>query len=614
MSRYLCALRTTGDALARTEIFSPLARIADGRPDRLQSVAAGPFVAVGRAEPGALRPLVARWRHLLGAGDVRLDNRAEVERWCSAPMPDASDLEVVLAALDTRGSDCIGALIGDFAFAAWDPRAQKLVAARDAFGVKPLFYARRGDLLLVSSRLSALEQDGRYDADFLADFLVRGGSDEGRTIWDGARALPAGTVLVQRGTVPTISRFWNPAAFEPDHGGSDAERIERFRALFREAVRSRVAGVAEPWAQLSGGLDSSSVVATVETLHREGTLPHGLAGTVTVADSLGDGDERAFSGALLARYPLRNELVQDCWAWQDDGDGAPLTDEPRPILPFFERDRRMAGVVRSAGAKVLLSGVGSDHYLFGNLGYITDMMARGRFLAGFGELARWSVAQRQSFWILAREQALYPFLPRSMRLRLARPWQRVPAWLAPEFVRGHDLEARLPLHWTASAPGARTFQREIARQLSQLQAWIEREPFDDGLEVRYPFLHRPLVEFGLRLPPELRIRPQRHKWILREAMSDVLPEPIRTRVGKGGIDARILWSLEHERARLDALLEQPILADLGVVDGHALRRAVADARQGIVANLAALMFTLSLETWLAVRADRWAVRSGVAAA
>ena len=130
--------------------------------------------------------------------------------------------------------------------------------------------------------------------------------------------------------------------------------------------------------------------------------------------------------------------------------------------------------------------------------------------------------------------------------------------------------------------------------------------------MRYPFLYRPLVEFALRLPVRARIRPEGRKWVLREAMRDVLPERIRSRAGKGGMDARILWSLERERGRLEAMLRRPLLADLGCVEPAQLRGAVEAARKGIVTNLVALMFALSLETWLSVRAGRWMADEGQA--
>ncbi|MGH7447835.1 MAG: asparagine synthase-related protein, partial [Longimicrobiales bacterium] len=143
-------------------------------------------------------------------------------------------------------------------------------------------------------------------------------------------------------------------------------------------------------------------------------------------------------------------------------------------------------------------------------------------------------------------------------------------------------------------------------------AWIERWPYGREIEMRYPYLYRPLVEASLRLPAKQRVRPNAHKWILRQAMRDVLPENVRMRSTKGGIDARILWSLQREKPRLDALLRDPILAQLGCIDAAALRHAVDQARRGIPVNNVQLFTALALETWLSVRNDAWAAAPAMA--
>jgi asparagine synthase (glutamine-hydrolysing) len=261
----------------------------------------------------------------------------------------------------------------------------------------------------------------------------------------------------------------------------------------------------------------------------------------------------------------------------------------------------MCDVVRKSGGRVLLSGFGSDHYLFGNLHYVTDLARRGRVGTAVRELAAWSVASRQSFWTMARDH-LGPLVPGLGRRRL-HPLDDVPAWVEPAFADRHAVRDRLDDH--IDAPAGRLFPGRTARDLRSLPSWIERWPYGEDVEVRYPFLHRPLVEASLRLPVRMRLRPQGRKWVLREAMRGLLPEDVRTRVGKGTIDARILWSMQRERHRLDELLRDPILGQLGCIDPARLRSAVDSARRGVQTNLAFLMCALSLETWLAVRSGRW---------
>jgi asparagine synthase (glutamine-hydrolysing) len=131
----------------------------------------------------------------------------------------------------------------------------------------------------------------------------------------------------------------------------------------------------------------------------------------------------------------------------------------------------------------------------------------------------------------------------------------------------------------------------------------------DDLEISHPFLYRPLVEFALHLAPQLCARPLARKWILREAMRGILPETVRTRVGKGGPnkDLQVLFAQPPESFAL--LAREPILADLGLVDARALRSAVdnirPDRKRDNDSMPGELMRTLSVEAWLQVRSGRW---------
>lgn len=603
---FVCALRSMGAPLPEAELLAHTAFPGSQRLARREREEASPFAGLVAEGAEVFRSLSARWRGLVGIGDVRLDNRDEIMQLGGMRLPaSASDLQVVLAALDGAGEAALWRLLGDFGFAVWDARAQKLLAVRDAFGVKPLYYAVHEDLLMVASRSDLLAGDEQLDGEFIADFLIGLNSATDHTIWKGVRAVPAGSYLVQRGTHRELKRYWAAARFTPETGVLARDSEERFRELLREGVRSRLDGPAVTWAQLSGGLDSSTVAALAQLIGGG----RGLAGTITVVDTLGNGDERRYSDAVVRRYDLRNEQVRDYWAWQDDGIKPPLTDGPRPLYPFFARDRRMCEIVRKAGGRVLLSGLGSDHYLYGNLHYIADLAAKGRIVAAVRELALWSVATRQSFWSMARQHLVDPLF---RGRRGAAADGDLPPWIDPRFARAMNLGDRLPRARMAADPAGTRFARQVARDVGSLAAWIDRWPYGEDVEVRYPFLYRPLVEAALQLPPNARVRPATHKWVLREATRDVLPEEVRTRNSKGTIDARILWSLERERARLDALLGDPMLAQLGYIRTDELRAGVDRARRGVRTNNAHLMLALSLETWLSVRSGRWAVQTHAA--
>jgi asparagine synthase (glutamine-hydrolysing) len=600
MTMFLCAFRPDGEPLDRAALMAHVSRMRAVAGDvELNATLSGPFAAVAQDARAATRPLLGRWRGLVGVGDVRLDNRAELARVAGIEAyPSISDLEVALAAIDAHGDGIIQRILGDYGFVYWDARACKLVAVRDAFGVRPLYFRATPSIVLFSSRIGALASDEHIDLDYVGRFLMGLPTAGSETIWKDVRAVRAGACLIQRGTVRSAHRHWRAEEFAASPSMNDTTAIEQFRSLFAEAVRVRIDDPAHTWAQLSGGLDSSSVVAVANKEHAQ------VAGTVTLVDTMTGGDERVWSDAVVNRFHVRNEQITNYWAWQVDGDAPPRTDTPSPVYPFFARDRRMVETVRDSGGRVLLSGFGSDHYLFGNLHYITDLAARGKVNAAIRELLGWSVASRQSFWTMARDHFVAPFLPAARGSDPTDP-ESVPAWIDPVFARQHQVSTLMrSAHLAAARPGAR-FQAMTMAGIAAIPAWVHGWPFEGALDVRYPFLHRPLVEAVLAMPVAMRIRPGIHKWVLREAMHGILPEPVRNRSSKGSIDARILWSLQQERRTLDRMLRDPILAQLGCVDPVALRTSVDRARRGIPTNLVHLMSALSLETWLTVRAGRW---------
>src|SRR5690606_19968908 len=148
------------------------------------------------------------------------------------------------------------------------------------FGVKPLFVRDADDVVLFSSAVAPLQSTERLDGEFVADFLVGAHGQSERTLWSDVRAVPAAHYARQQGTVRTLRRHWSPAQIQRV-AMSDADAVEQFRTLFDEAVGNRIVPGAT-WAQLSGGLDSSSIVATAAA-RGAGTL----AGTMTLVDTMG---------------------------------------------------------------------------------------------------------------------------------------------------------------------------------------------------------------------------------------------------------------------------------------------------------------------------------------
>jgi asparagine synthase (glutamine-hydrolysing) len=558
-------------------------------------------VVSGCALPRTSTPAIVSVPGGMLVGSARLDEVSD----------GVDDLGHIAQAMRLRGAEAVRALYGDFAFVYWESATRRLVAARDAFGARALYRRSEGDAVCWSSSASVLVDSETYDPEYAAEFLLNGYDPSDRTPYRDVRAVPAGAVATFAGGALQVRPYWSVAEFTPAADGAVAFAdtdavVTAFRALFERAVASRLRGTDDVWSMLSGGVDSSSIVSMAGALERRGDVGRGLAGAVSLVDSFDD--EGPHARTVAGAYGMRHEAVVDEWLWRDDGRGPIATDEPHTLYGFYARNRRFCDTVRNAGGRVLLSGAGPDHYLAGNLYFFADLVARGHVGTAVRELARWAMLGNIPFWKFAGTHAVMPLLPLSVRRALGPAAARVPRWFDAAFARRWALGGRTAWRRGGVAPRGGLYARNIEFVMGHIPSCMERGEFERGIEMRYPFLDRRLVEFSLRLPPVLRTRPHARKWIQREALRGVLPESVRTRRSKAGIVGRTRWSLQREEGVIRDLLRAPIMADLGYIDGAGLRAAVERAVGGDDLLLFEVVRVLSFETWLRGRAGRWQSR------
>jgi len=567
------------------------------------------IATLGGDLPGG--PSVQRVGNLIGVGMVRLDNRSSIQEKLKQGVRSANDCELVLRVVQQFGSSVIPELIGDFGIVVWDTITKECIAARDALGVRTLYRTTDHNVLALSSRCDLLAPDGLLNDEYIAEFLVCNTPTSDHTVFRGVRAVPAGGQIRWQSGRIVESHYWRPEVSPPDILKCDQAPVMKFRQLLREAIRLRVPDDQGVWAQLSGGLDSSTLVLLIDSLARSKERRRSLAGTVTIVDRLGSGDESEFTRAVINSTGLPNEVLDNGWMWQEDGSPPPMTDTPHAFYPFYARDRLLCRIVRDRGGTSLLSGIGPDHYLTGDLTYLADLAARGEWWHSVRDAHHWAVAKRRSMLRYIRNYIVYPQLPLAVQRYLAMRQWRIPKYIEPRLVERFGLAARqdeIRLLEAQRGDLAASRRRFLVRRLAT-GAVQQQQAVDSALDIRFPFLYRPLVEFALSLPSELLIRPpSMQKWIMREAMNDILPERIRLRSGKGTIGARIRWSIVHERERVMDLARESILGELGCVRPAVLTRAIKYAISNGVLNSRRLQRVLALETWLRVRAGRWSGR------
>jgi asparagine synthase (glutamine-hydrolysing) len=498
-----------------------------------------------------------------------------------------SDTEVIVVGYLEWGAAVIERLNGMFALAIWDVRSQTLLLARDRVGKKPLYYYRKGSFIAFASELKALRAGGglpdETDPEALDCYFSFGYIPAPRTIYKGVKKLRAARHLTVGASGEQERQYWKLAIGEPRPMSLGAATDE-FEALLDEAVRCRLMSEVPLGAFLSGGLDSSLVVASMAK----------ISGRKVVTNSIGF-DDREFNelstAGAIARHlntdhhefvvqPRATEILEKI-AWHFD---EPLADSSAiPTWYVCEMARR--------NVTVALSGDGGDEgfggYTFRYVPHMMESRLRGAIPAAlrgpvFGALgAVWPASAR---------------LPQPLRLKTifenlavsdAEAYYRDLVWLrsdaraalyTPEFTRSlrgfTPMETVLPFYSGSDArtPLARSQNADMNVYMTDdVLVKADRMSMAHSLEVRCPLLDYRLLEFGTRLPDELKIKGRTGKLLLRELAARRLPEEVRNKPKQGFSIPAAKW-LRGELAPLaESLLFDASRPFAGVLDDKVVR-------------------------------------------
>jgi len=555
----------------------------DGEGWERHDTAAGPLIlghrrlAIIDTSAAGAQPMTTGALTIVYNGEIynHLELRAELEGK-GRTFRTRSDTEVLLAAWAEWGEGCLSRLNGMFAFVLWDRERNLLFAARDRFGVKPLYFwaAPTGGLAFASEikQFKALpEFSARLDAAAGRDFLAWGLFDHSaRTLFDGVRQLRGGECAALRlepGATPTIRRWYTPPRPGALDIGAD-EAVERFRAVMADAVALRLRSDVPVGSCLSGGLDSSAIVCLAAK--RLGQP------MVTVSACYDDAaiDERRFIDVVNHAAGTRPVHV-----FPDGADLPGLLDRlvHHQDGPFASTSVFAQWCVfqaaRQSGVPVMLDGQGADEQLAGYHPAFTAFHAGLLRSLRLPTLVRELAAQRRRHGTSPGWQAAVlarALLPESARqaLRGVRGLGS-PDWLRPEFaVGGHR-----PLPATASLERLIESQM-LETSLPMLLHYEDRNSMAHGIESRLPFLDWRLVELAVGLGARHKIVDGETKWLLRAAMENVLPPEIRHRQDKigfatpekswlaGPARALVRDALAEAASRFPAIFATPALARL----------------------------------------------------
>jgi asparagine synthase (glutamine-hydrolysing) len=549
--------------------------------------------------------------------DGRLDDRAELLAALDAAadvQAAAPDAALVLAAYRAWGDAFAGRLVGDYAFGLFDPAGPRLLLGRDAIGVRPLYYTRAGDTFVFGSEIKALLAHPRVarrpDADLLATYLLNGDWDPaGRTLFEGVRYLVPSHVAIVTPAGTTLTRVWDFDGRRQIRLGSDAEYAEGFRACFERAVRRRLRSAWPVAISVSGGLDSSSILAVARTLARRApdAWPPVLGYSYTFPPGT-PADEADFVAALDHRHgrietfpaPPAGVLSAPAEAvWHIE---APIMDEQ------WESGQAVLGRARAAGARVVLTGHWGDQILCPQ-GYLLDLfrgLAWRRLAVHFGQLGRWNNTARRVFVEKFLRDLAKEALPRRLiaLLRRFRPRQHEP-WYTKDFRARASYTGEWPADGVPFLTAhARNVYAEARSPFYMLcMEWENKAAAMHGLDFAVPFLDRDLIQFLMAIPGDVQTRDGVFKALLRDALRDLLPERIATRATKADFTDFVNDGVRREgRSLADCFGPGAAAVRRGFLDADVLRtelgRLAGAARPSDVQLAWSLSDLVGLEYWL----------------
>ncbi len=454
--------------------------------------------------------------------------------------PTRTDTEVIVHLYEEYGADCVDRLRGMFGFALWDSKRKLLLIARDRLGIKPLYYAESGGRLLFGSELKSLLQTGDIERNLnwasVAHYFSFLTTPNAESIIDGVKKLEPGCRLIARpGHGVTVERYWR-AQFTPDYGHGEDYFVEGVRERLHESVKLHMVSDVPVGSFLSGGIDSSAVVANAARLTPDplqtfsigfGEAEYNeLEHARTVAKAFGT-DHRE-----LVLGPDALEAVENL-AWHLD---EPFADSS--AIPTY-----MVSKLAAQHVKVVLSGDGGDELFAGYDKYLVEQRERnGRTIPAAARKLMGNVSRMMPGGLRGRNFLHHHSLTGSERyldaITLFRS-QDIRNLLSP------DVAPLVAAHqpWVSKAE---YMESSSSNWLSRLQALdidnylpmdiltkVDRMSMAHSIETRVPLLDHKLVEFAATIPPEMNLKGGVTKYILKQAMRGILPDAIIDRPKRG---------------------------------------------------------------------------------
>ena len=561
--------------------------------------------------------------HLVGNGEIynHADLRAELaER--GHRFRSASDIEAVLHAYEAWGGDCLKRIHGMFAVAIWDARSQTLWAARDRAGEKPLYYAETPDGLVLASEIKALlacpDVSRDVDLDALDQFLTYEYVPSPRTIFRAIRRLPAAHALTWHAGALTVAPYWDAAATTP-RDWSDEDAADALRETLERAVKRQMMSDVPLGAFLSGGVDSSAVVAC---MCEPGRQANPSVNTFSMGFADGSYNELPYARLIAEHFGThhREGMVEPDIAALFDQLIVHL-DEPFADVSLFPT--YLVSTIARQHVTVALSGDGGDELFGGYDAYAADRLAR-RLAALAPDRAIRAIAavaahlpprERKKGLVnkLKRFTAGYAHAPADIEhyrwMTFVSPAAKRELYTPALYDALSGTEVYRPVRDALGAFGGDDLlNRQLYADLriylaDDILVKVDRMSMAASLETRAPFLDVGVIELAGSMRGHLKVRGAERKFILKRAFADRVPGAILRRPKEGFSIPMKNWLKRELAPLMHDLLSPERLARRGWIEPRAVADRIAAHGAGRE-NHAHLLFSLMvLERWAQATID-----------
>jgi asparagine synthase (glutamine-hydrolysing) len=552
------------------------------------------------------QPYVSR-SGLVFTWDGRLDNRKDlIEKSGGQLCSDSTDLEIIAAGHERWGRDLFSKLIGDWALSVWNPIDQSLVLAKDFVGTRSLYYCVEQKQVTWCTILDPLVLFARHrfelENEYLAGWLSFFPATH-LTPYVGIYAVPPSCFIrFARGQASAdVTKYWDFNPSKQIRYRTDKEYEDHFRCVFKESVRRRLRCDSLIVAELSGGMDSSSIVCMADEIARHEPSTCNDIETASYYDNSEPNCDDQIYFTLIeqkrgrAGFHLSLSGDNSVLAFDHGGQFIPIPgakNDSGAVIDF-------AALMRSKGARTLLSGLGGDEVTGGvptPVPELVDLLARVRLRILVCQLKRWALQNRKP-WIHLLWETIQEFLPECF-LRSSESILP-PVWLRYDFADRYG-PTMLPDRKRARIFGPLpSFQMHL-KVLEILRRQLACSPPERAFpcEKRYPYLDRDLLEFLFAIPREQLVRPGQRRSLMRRALVGIVPAEILDRRRKAFVVRGPISHIANHWSEILEFSRKSMMAALGMIDEEKFLRTLDAVRVGSEVAMIPLLRAFAMEQWL----------------